>query len=140
MWKWDPYKPNPLYERLAWKLDRFMCDDKLERRKIYDEVTGDDLYNIEVHQYMDNSTRVRIIYLDDTAHMVTRIIDVTGMKVSEAYEFVVKNISHSDVKKISKEEVDAIDAVEGKVRRRYLYAYVHSPECFECTKVRLGID
>lgn len=34
----------------------------------------------------------------------------------------------------------AIDAVEGKVRRRYLYAYVHSPECFECTKVRLGID
>lgn len=35
---------------------------------------------------------------------------------------------------------DAIDAIEGKVRRRYLRAYVHSPECFECTKVRLGID
>ena len=32
------------------------------------------------------------------------------------------------------------DAIEGKVRRRYLRAYVHSPECFECTKVRLGID
>lgn len=139
MWKWDIYKPLPPYEELARRLNRFMYDDMLERRKIYDEVTGDDLYNIQVHQYMDNSTRVRIIYLDDTAHTVTRIIDVTGMKVSEAYEFVVKNISHSDVKKISKEEVDAIDAVEGKVRR-YLYAYVHSPECFECTKVRLGID
>lgn len=139
MWKWDIYKPFPPYEELARRLNRFMYDDMLERRKIYDEVTGDDLYNIQVHQYMDNSTRVRIIYLDDTAHTVTRIIDVTGMKVSEAYEFVVKNISHSDVKKISKEEVDAIDAVEGKVRR-YLYAYVHSPECFECTKVRLGID
>ena len=140
MWKWDIYKPLPPYEELARRLNRFMYDDMLERRKIYDEVTGDDLYNIQLHQYMDNSTRVRIIYLDDTAHMVTRIIDVTGMKVSEAYEFVVKNISHSDVKKISKEEVDAIDAVEGKVRRRYRYAYVHSPECFECTKVRLGID
>lgn len=140
MWKWDIYKPLPPYEELARRLNRFMYDDMLERRKIYDEVTGDDLYNIQVHQYMDNSTRVRIIYLDDTAHTVTRIIDVTGMKVSEAYEFVVKNISHSDVKKISKEEVDAIDAVEGKVRRRYLYAYVHSPECFECTEVRLGID
>lgn len=140
MWKWDPYKPNPPYEMLAWKLDRFMCDDKLERRKIYDEVTGDDLYNIEVHQYMDNSTRVRIIYLDDTAHMVTRIVDVTGMKIEEAYQYVVHSISYSDVKKISKEEIDAIDAIEGKVRRRYLRAYVHSPECFECTKVRLGID
>lgn len=140
MWKWDPYKPNPPYERLAWKLDRFMCDDKLERRKIYDEVTGDDLYNIEVHQYMDNSTRVRIIYLNDTAHMVTRIVDVTGMKIEEAYQYVVHSISYSDVKKISKEEIDAIDAIEGEVRRRYLRAYVHSPECFECTKVRLGID
>lgn len=117
-----------------------MCDDKLEHRKIYDEVTGDDLYNIEVHQYMDNSTRVRIIYLDDTAHMVTRIVDVTGMKIEEAYQYVVHSISYSDVKKISKEEIDAIDAIEGKVKRRYLRAYVHSPECFECTKVRLGID
>lgn len=53
---------------------------------------------------------------------------------------VVHSISYSDVKKISKEEIDAIDAIEGKVRRRYLRAYVHSPECFECTKVRLGID
>lgn len=84
--------------------------------------------------------RVRIIYINDTAHRVVRIVDVTGMKISEAYEFVIKNINHSDVKKISKEEVDAIDEIEGKVRRKFLYAYVHSPECFECTKVRLGID
>lgn len=139
MWKWDIYKPLPPYEELAWKLNRYMYDDNLEKKEIYDD-EGDELLRIETHHYMDNFTRVRIIYLDDSAHTVTRIIDVTGMKVSEAYEFVVKNISHSDVKKISKEEVDAIDAVEGKVRRRYLYAYVHSPECFECTKVRLGID
>lgn len=95
---------------------------------------------IEVHHYMDDSTRVRIIYIDNTPRRVTRIIDVTGMTVKDAYEYVVHSISYSDVKKISKEEVDAIDAIEGKVMRRYLYAYVHSPECFECTKVRLGID
>lgn len=140
MWKWDKHKPNPPYEDLAWKLNRFKYDDNLEPKKIHDEVTGDDLYNIEVHHYMDDSTRVRIIYLDDTAHMVTRIIDVTGMETEEAYNHVLHSISYSDVKKISKEEVDVIDAVEGKVRRRYLYAYVHSPECFECTKVRLGLD
>lgn len=139
MWKWDIYKPLPPYEELAWKLNRYMYDDNLEKKEIYDD-EGDELLRIETHHYMDNSTRVRIIYLDDTAHMVTRIVDVTGMKIEEAYQYVVHSISYSDVKKISKEEIDAIEAVEGKVRRRYLYAYVHSPECFECTKVRLGID
>ena len=136
MWKWDIYKPNPPYEDLAFKLEHFVSNEK----NIRDEVTGDNLFKIETHHYMDDSTRVRIYYTDATAHIVVRIVDVTGMKVSEAYEFVLSSISHSDVKKISKEELDTIDAVEGKVRRKFLYAAVHSPECFECTKVRLGID
>lgn len=134
MWKWDPYKPNPPYEDLAWKLNRYMYDDNLEKKEIYDD-EGDELLRIETHHYMDNSTRVRIIYINDTAHRVVRIVDVTGKGIYEAYEFVIKNINHSDIKKISKEEVDVLDEIEGKVRRRYLYAHVHSPECFECSKI-----